>query len=294
MERSSLQIAQQAAVGRFVDPRAEQRRQREQQLYEAARHRVQAPSRLNTGASHFSQRSSVPDSGAVDVDWAGNILRRRQRKRVSPTRAESMQTVLTTPANEQPKPFKKQFHEGGRDLRFASYGKEAEGMPLNSAAYQLSAGEAHSAAHWRSSTQASIMDKQQASLDDLKKPKGKRIIKPAFENAAARIAQSRNQDLLLGNRKKKANGPMNFLEGIYKSVAASTANLKPRPATDPGGGPGRNYGRAQASTMQDLDEQIQRASKFLSPTVYNAAKSSATSPRRNRGRNVSTLNHRIW
>ena len=123
------------------------------------------------------------------------------------------------------------------------------------------------------------------------------------------------QDLLLGNRKNKSAGPTNFLDSIYKSVAASTSNIQ-RPSTDPGtfgnglgfggnvsGGKvgarnGFSLGGARTETIQDLDDQIQRASKFLSPAVYTAAKSSATSPRRQRqleqARKQPALSHRIW
>lgn len=207
MERSSLHFAQQASVSRFSDPREQERRQREQQIYAATRHRaLNPPSRLNTGRSSPSQRSrqeqqAVSNANAssdpnVDVDWAGNIIHRRHRKRLDPSHQDTMGAVLTSAQIDDAKPFRRQFHAGGRDLRFSSYGAEAEGMPLNSAAYQLSAGEAHTAANWKTTTQASIMESGSAALDDdgpHRKPKGRRIVKPAFENAAARIAQTRNQ-----------------------------------------------------------------------------------------------------
>lgn len=254
------------------------------------------------------QPQSQVQHQSKNVDWAGRTLRKHSRRYVSPTRKEQMGDVLTKPQLEIPKPFRRQFQSEGRDIRFASYGSEAKGMPLNSAAYQLSAGESHTASHWKTSTQASIYDKEQASHDDFKKTKGKKIVRPAFENAVVRLRQERHQDLLLGNRKKKANGPTNFLDSIYASVARSTAGLKPRPITHPGQFTTLSHNTTKGNNHQTqvndecwndtkggintrkLNDQIQRASQFISPTVQRAARSAALSPRKK----ASTLQHRIW
>ncbi len=130
---------------------------------------------------------------------------------------------------------------------------------------------------------------------DAHKHKGRRVVKPSFEDPSVRLRQEMNSDMLMGTRRNKANGPTSFLDGIYKSVAQSTANLqKPRPYTQPvynggggggggSGGGGGGGGGGASGTLGDLDDQIQRATQFLSPRVYNAARSAALSPRRGGG-----------
>ncbi len=120
MERSRAHFAQQAALAPFKDPREAERQLHERQIYEATRQPVQQPpspaSRMATGTSrapmHHEQMQAAEQRGEVDLDWAGNVLRRRHRRQLEPESArDNMATVMTTPADERPTPFKRQFHE---------------------------------------------------------------------------------------------------------------------------------------------------------------------------------------
>ena len=104
-----MHLAQQAAGSRFRDPREAERRKLERQIYEATRHRAihshrqpHQTAQAQAPAPAQQQGGDGGDSGGgggggVELDWAGNVLRRRQRRHVATGATTTMADVLTKP-----------------------------------------------------------------------------------------------------------------------------------------------------------------------------------------------------